>query len=652
MELYHDVGAESDSNRLTQVEKAIARDIFEKTDGLQGLANMRNILLSLGQYVSESDVEEACNEIEFDVSNYMSENDFFRLLEVFKRQHLDDDLNPEMESVGAYAALLNETAKAGEESEDDAWGTQEEEADGEGFPQDALVKFCENFGLSVDVKSFLPQRTETAASRFAKPKRLIKFEDFKVLMDLPSPASRERARHGRTLPGIEGTANPEPLNPEQSKSFDLEMGEAPTLKLSRRSLDGAEAPPSAMRQKNSTVLFDNHWPRRKSDRELRESDSKRKPDPGGHSGPQLPKRGSFLSDRQASSNWGTPLYNTSNSLGQSQFLQLPQQTSYYSAVSIELPPTNSMKSPWCTQDKETSSLFTPQSGTESHPPSHDNPSELDEDDQVVYEAALHRHKRQNEQAIKRRKKLKARIARDMYIPGAKEPQHETGHHHHAACKPASLAAREEPIKNWIARMERGREKKQEAAEMLTTIRDTDPHRILSPPSRRAARGRSRSAADRSLSKGSSRMFEWGAASMSTVGPGTSIVGLMVRSQANPKKTLYVHTHPQPQDHVRERFPYDGEAVRSVQKDLNWYFASKSPLSKLDPDMQDPDEDERWDVQEELRPPPVSAAPRGMARTHTPADEFAANVAHEQRGGDAVPSFDSFRRPLSAPLRTV
>ena len=50
---------------------------------------------------------------------------------------------------------------------------------------------------------------------------------------------------------------------------------------------------------------------------------------------------------------------------------------------------------------------------------------------------------------------------------------------------------------------------------------------------------------------------------------------------------------------------------------------------------DPDEDERWDVQEELRPPPVSAAPRGMARTHTPADEFAANVAHEQRGGDAV-----------------
>ena len=26
------------------------------------------------------------------------ENDFFRLLEVFKRQHLDDDLNPEMES--------------------------------------------------------------------------------------------------------------------------------------------------------------------------------------------------------------------------------------------------------------------------------------------------------------------------------------------------------------------------------------------------------------------------------------------------------------------------------------------------------------------------------------------------------------------------
>ena len=113
----------------------------------------------------------------------------------------------------------------------------------------------------------------------------------------------------------------------------------------------SSAPPSAMRQKNSTVLFDNHWPRRKSDRELRESDSKRKPDPGGHSGPQLPKRGSFLSDRQASSNWGTPLYNTSNSLGQSQFLQLPQQTSYYSAVSIELPPTNSMKSPWCTQDK-------------------------------------------------------------------------------------------------------------------------------------------------------------------------------------------------------------------------------------------------------------------------------------------------------------
>eukprot|EP01010_Urceolus_cornutus_P000695 NODE_120_length_2342_cov_36.953772_g97_i0.p1 GENE.NODE_120_length_2342_cov_36.953772_g97_i0~~NODE_120_length_2342_cov_36.953772_g97_i0.p1 ORF type:complete len:689 (+),score=174.37 NODE_120_length_2342_cov_36.953772_g97_i0:137-2203(+) len=285
--------------QLSEEEQELSRAAFDKSGGMHGVASIRNALQLLGQFVGDAEVEEACALVGHDPRAYMSLETFLSFLEIFKRNHLNQKADAELETVEAFVAVRetefssSEHSLNSDEDNDDAhWGEEPKpprEPDANpGIPQETLKKICQEFELTIDIQQLL----DKATTRGSSSSPFIQYDEFKALLDtLDQPRIRglpALRRSGRVLAALqEGIHTPPDEEWDTMSVFSDEDSERPGSSVptrtttSRNMFMGAGSMPLLDRRQSnvfsegkrkgggaSSPSLDNHWPRRRPEEEV------------------------------------------------------------------------------------------------------------------------------------------------------------------------------------------------------------------------------------------------------------------------------------------------------------------------------------------------------------------------------------------------
>eukprot|EP01001_Neometanema_parovale_P012049 NODE_830_length_2055_cov_85.269669_g787_i0.p1 GENE.NODE_830_length_2055_cov_85.269669_g787_i0~~NODE_830_length_2055_cov_85.269669_g787_i0.p1 ORF type:complete len:609 (-),score=53.45 NODE_830_length_2055_cov_85.269669_g787_i0:128-1954(-) len=173
---------------LDKEERALARQAFNSSKGLNSHAVIRLALTSLGQYVGERELEGFCASVGYTEGHYMSLEMFCDLLEIFKAKHLRETADPNLETADAFVAVHDTEARQGARAGSSLDNTDQPSPEGKSILQDTLKSVCSDFGLSVNIQELLGKDAdeplpEPETEDGEVPSRCIDYEKFKGFLD-------------------------------------------------------------------------------------------------------------------------------------------------------------------------------------------------------------------------------------------------------------------------------------------------------------------------------------------------------------------------------------------------------------------------------------------------------------------------------------
>eukprot|EP01006_Ploeotia_vitrea_P031596 TRINITY_DN63923_c1_g1_i1.p2 TRINITY_DN63923_c1_g1~~TRINITY_DN63923_c1_g1_i1.p2 ORF type:complete len:487 (-),score=46.12 TRINITY_DN63923_c1_g1_i1:1844-3304(-) len=141
--------------QLTFTEKQKVKGIYDHSGGMTGFLKIREVLTQLGQVLTDNEVLELMNKVEYKEGHILTFYSFTRMMELLKRRHL---INSTSDTADAFVALGGQRDKSGE------------------IDARQLRDTVKQFGLTLDIDRLIEEVDSDGSG-------MIDFDEFQFIFD-------------------------------------------------------------------------------------------------------------------------------------------------------------------------------------------------------------------------------------------------------------------------------------------------------------------------------------------------------------------------------------------------------------------------------------------------------------------------------------